>query len=353
MIHILADVLRSSILITGLVIIMMLLIEYVNVESGGHFFSRLNSNRFTRVVFGAFMGLIPGCMGGFATVSLYSHGMLSFGALIAMMIASSGDEAFVMLAMIPRQALVLFAVLFVIAVAVGLLVDLRPSGEYAAVCRRSYDIHESDIHENKHGSRSIRNLFKPEWKRWTIILAVLLFIVALVSGILEHDEMEQEGSGVNILSERWLNLLFAALSLFVLWFTATSESHFVCEHLWDHVVKGHAPSIFCWTFGALLVIGLGMHYIDLSAWMKDNVALIIFLAVLIGIIPDSGPHLIFVTMFASGLVPFSVLLASSISQDGHSSLPLLAETKKGFVKAKLINCAVAAVAGYALYFFGL
>ncbi|MBR5735650.1 MAG: arsenic efflux protein [Bacteroidales bacterium] len=287
MIHILADVLRDSILITALVILMMLLIEFVNVASHGHFFSRLNSNRFTRVLFGAAMGLIPGCMGGFATVSLYSHGMISFGALVAMMIASSGDEAFVMLAMFPGKALILFAVLFAIATVVGLLVDLKPAKGEKAVCRQSYDLHESDMEDRHH---SLRSIF---------------------------------------------------------------DRHFVKEHLWNHVIKEHALSIFCWTFGALLIIHLGMEYIDLESLIQDNMVLIILLAILVGIIPDSGPHLIFVTMFANGLVPFSVLLASSISQDGHSSLPLLAENKKGFVSAKLINCLVAAVAGYALYFLGM
>jgi hypothetical protein len=51
-------------------------------------------------------------------------------------------------------------------------------------------------------------------------------------------------------------------------------------------------------------------------------------------------------------VPFSVLLASSISQDGHASLPLLAESKLGFLKAKLVNILVAAVFGYLCYFLG-
>ncbi len=287
MIHILAEVLWDSILITALVIFMMLVIEFVNVASHGHFFSRLNSNRFTRVLFGAAMGMIPGCAGGFATVSLYSHGMISFGALVAMMIASSGDEAFVMLAMFPGKALLLFVILFVIAVAVGLLVDLRPAGKEKAVCKQSYGLHEDDLEEHGHSHHHIL------------------------------------------------------------------DRHFFKEHLWHHVIKEHALSIFCWTFGALLLIHLGMEYIDLESWMKENVALVMLLAVLIGIIPDSGPHLIFVTMFASGLVPFSVLLASSISQDGHCALPLLAENKAGFLKAKLINCAVAAVAGYALYFFGI
>ena len=77
----------------------------------------------------------------------------------------------------------------------------------------------------------------------------------------------------------------------------------------------------------------------------------ILLATLIGIIPESGPHLIFVTLFAAGVVPFPVLLASSISQDGHASIPLLAESKMSFAVAKLINCIVAVLAGFIALIF--
>jgi nitrogen fixation/metabolism regulation signal transduction histidine kinase len=39
------------------------------------------------------------------------------------MIATSGDEAFVLLAMVPRQAMLLFALLFVFGVVLGWLSD--------------------------------------------------------------------------------------------------------------------------------------------------------------------------------------------------------------------------------------
>ena len=46
---------------------------------------------------------------GFFNVSFYVHGLISFGTLTGGMIATSGDEAFVMLALFPKQALLLFA----------------------------------------------------------------------------------------------------------------------------------------------------------------------------------------------------------------------------------------------------
>ena len=87
-------------------------------------------------------------------------------------------------------------------------------------------------------------------------------------------------------------------------------------------------------------------YIDIETWIRGNTALMVFIAVIIGLIPQSGPHMVFVTMFASGMLPFSVLLANSISQDGHACLPLLAENKRSFVWAKLLKSVLALAAGF-------
>jgi len=355
------DVLRNSILITGLVIIMMLMIEYVNIHSHGKWFTKLRQNRFGQVVVGAGLGIIPGCMGGFAAVSMYSHKLLSFGALIAMMIASSGDEAFVMLAMIPKEALLLMAILFVVAVLVGWLVDRfsKPNikGKQEG-CDEGYQIHEEDEEHNEHPEKSsLRNLKHASAERIALLLGVILFIVALAFGMLEHEHEHEEAvetvhTQLNIFDEYWMNLIFAAVSLFVVWFIARAPEHLVKEHLWEHIIRKHFLSIFLWTFGALLVIQVGLHYFDLEQLISENIPWMILLAVLVGIIPESGPHLLFVTLFATGTVPFSVLLASSISQDGHASLPLLAESKRSFLKAKVVNILVAALFGYLCYFIG-
>ena len=86
---------------------------------------------------------------------------------------------------------------------------------------------------------------------------------------------------------------------------------------------------------------------DISSWISENTALMILLAAAVGIIPESGPHLIFVTLYASGIVPLPVLLASCISQDGHASLPLIAESKRTFLLAKSLNVILAVAVGFA------
>ena len=402
MLHILTDALRNSILITGLVVVMMMMIESLNIESKGLFFRGLRKTKTGQVVIGALLGALPGCMGGFATVSLYTHRMLSFGALVAMMIASSGDESFIMLAMIPEKALMLFAILFVIAIVVGIIVDNIYDRKHVKECHKhhhedcgvqtdceGFELHEHAC-EHEHESEECPNtVISSEakgrveksrhltWKRICMFIGLAIFIAALATGRLGHDHAAHAGHdhaahsehshaahvhteacacenhhevapshSIDLLSEDWMNVLFAGLSVIILFVLIFASDHFVEEHLWKHIISRHLPTIFAWTFGVLLVLGIALQYIDIEHWISSNTALMILLATLIGIIPESGPHMIFVTLFAAGVVPFPVLLASSISQDGHASIPLLAESKKSFLWAKLINCGVALAAGY-------
>ena len=397
MLHILTDALRNSILITGLVVVMMMMIESINIESRGIFFKGLRKTKTGQVVIGALLGSIPGCMGGFATVSLYTHRMLSFGALVAMMIASSGDESFIMLAMIPEKALILFAVLFVLAILVGIIVDKVYDRKHAQHCHKheqdecgvetdceGFELHEHGCeHECGHEITSetkgrVEKSRHYGWKRICMFIGLTIFIAALATGQLGHDHSAHAGhvhseqccehnhttecsehaheavhshGSFNLLSEDWMNVLFAGLSVIILLVLLFASDHFVNEHLWKHIIRKHLPTIFAWTFGVLLVLGIALQYIDIKHWTSTNTALMIVLATLIGIIPESGPHLIFLTLYASGAVSFPVLLASSISQDGHASIPLLAESKKSFLWAKLINCLVALLAGFTAMMF--
>ena len=122
-VDILIDALRAAILITGMVVMMMMMIESLNISSGGRFFEKLRGSKFGQIVVSALLGWIPGCMGGFASVSLFSHGMISFGALVAMLIATSGDEAFVMLTLFPGKALWISLLILAIGILVGVLID--------------------------------------------------------------------------------------------------------------------------------------------------------------------------------------------------------------------------------------
>jgi len=101
-----------------------------------------------------------------------------------------------------------------------------------------------------------------------------------------------------------------------------------------------------WTFGVLLVFHYLDSYLDVEALIQDNLFIVLFIAVLVGLIPESGPHLIFVTLFAQGSIPFSILLANSIVQDGHGTLPLLAVSGRAFIMLKIVNMVFGLILGF-------
>ena len=414
----LLEVLRNAVLITGLVLIMMLMIEYCNIGSHGSLFARLKSSGINQVLIGTLLGLVPGCIGGFAAVSLFTHKLLSFGALTAMMIASSGDEAFVMLATMPLKALLLFAILGALAIVTGLVCDRYLFKEQNfAFCPDGYEIHkehDSSIASPFRLSSYKDALRRPSRERLLLLAGIALFVVALLSGFAGHDhaghdhavhqeaalhqevalhedamlhqeaehnhDLHEEAAHnhalhghathqeslqeiieerhlstftLHLLDEEWMNCLFAIMSIVTLLFTATAKEHFIKEHLWHHVIKRHLLSIFLWTLGGLAVCKIGVQYLNIEEWVSSNMIFVILLAVAVGIIPESGPHLVFVTLYLNGIVPFSVLLANSISQDGHTALPLLASSRKTFLKAKAVNIIIGAVVGILLYLSGL
>jgi len=85
---------------------------------------------------------------------------------------------------------------------------------------------------------------------------------------------------------------------------------------------------------------------DISTLIQNNLYIVLIIAVLVGIIPESGPHLVFVTLFAQGTIPFAILMANSIVQDGHGTLPLLAVSGRAFIWLKVVNMVIGLVLGF-------
>jgi hypothetical protein len=79
---------------------------------------------------------------------------------------------------------------------------------------------------------------------------------------------------------------------------------------------------------------------------------VLLIAALMGIIPESGPHLIFVMMYAQGLIPFSILFTTSFVQDGHGMLPLLSYSLKDSVLIKIFNLVFGLTVGGMLFALG-
>ncbi|MDR1553199.1 MAG: putative manganese transporter [Prevotellaceae bacterium] len=357
MIHDIFDIIRNSLLITGLVMVMMLIIEYVNVISGGQRLQNLQNSRFKQLIVAALLGLVPGCIGGFAIVSLFTHGIVNFGALTAVMIVSLGDEAFMMFASIPETSIIIIVLLFVIAVFTGVVINLFVKKSPAPQYKNHFKI---PISENKNIHGSIFQNFKNiTYQRLILISGTVIFILGILSGLLDHSHETQFADKNDcmhhfntVFNERWLNIIFAFVSIATLVVITKVNDSFLNGNFWGHIIKKHFLKIFLWTLCALLAIYFMLHFINIGEWTSNNRISVLLFALLIGLIPESGPHIIFIVLFMHGSIPFSVLLANSFVQDGHSSLPLFAESKKSFVYMKLIKLAIGIIIGLTGIFTG-
>ncbi len=329
------EIFKHALMITGFVGVMMLVIEYVNVLTMGRWQERLSRRRWGQYLLAAFLGVTPGCLGAFVVVAMYSHRVLSIGALVTAMIATAGDESFVMFAMIPRTALLLHAMLFALGIVFGVLTDTLLGRHLTGKLSCAVDF---AIHKEERCVCFPRGNILNQWKRCTatrgtLAISLGLFLAAIITGQVGPPEWN------------WIRCSLAAVSAVALFIVSTVSDHFLEEHLWKHVARGHVPRIFMWTLGAMILLHLLIEHWRISDLIQQNQWLVLSLAGMVGMIPESGPHLVFVTMFAKGLIPFSTLLTNSIVQDGHGMLPLLAHSRRAFIIVKLINLAAGLIVG--------
>ncbi|MCD4665519.1 MAG: putative manganese transporter [Bacteroidales bacterium] len=335
-------ILLNALMITGFVFVMMLVIEYINVQSHGLWQKSLTGSKWKQYIMAGLLGAIPGCLGAFTVVALFSHRLVSFGAVVAAMIATSGDEAFIMFAMVPQKAILITVIILIIGIVAGFFSDkiFAQNKILDKLSERNFPLHTEDQCHCFQKDKLLHYILHPSIQRVVLVFLLLLLMAGVLMGVLAGEE------------ELWLKITILLTVSFSLFVVVSVPEHFLKKHLWEHIVKVHVPRIFLWTFGTLLAIHFLMDFVDVQSWISDNMLTVLIIAVLVGIIPESGPHLIFLTLFVQGTIPFSVLLASSIAQDGHGMLPLLAESKRGFLAVKAVNIIVALIVGFMGYLTG-
>ncbi len=349
-------VLRQALTITIFVLVMMIVIEYITIGYKGKSKKQIPSNPFIQILFAVLMGLIPGCLGTYAVVSLYIHGSLSLAALTAAFVATSGDEAFIMFSMIPGTALKLMFLILLAAITVGIVTHYISKGKmYGGKSAKHKFIHSEEPKCRTHNFKKLsKQLGQMIWQRAVVIFFGLGFLIIFIFFGDTHEHgfhiIEQAEEHTESGSWGWERIVFFIVTVIGLLIAFTVTDHFLKKHLWEHVIKKHFLRLLLWTFATFFVLHFLNEYVDLKKLIAGNVYIVLFIAALIGMIPESGPHIIFISMFAGGLIPFPVLLTNSIVQDGHGSIPLLAESGKSFIVVKLINFAAGLFFGYLLLF---
>lgn len=363
-------ILNQTMMITIFVMAMMVLIEQLNIRTQGLWSHKIRQSPILQIVLAAVLGIIPGCLGAYSLVSLYAHRVVGFAALVSNMIATSGDEAFVMFSLIPHQALLINLILLVVAVVAGIVVHIIVQGRAGTVVQASESFkHDMHLHteEIQFPKKNWLSKLRYNWKHMSFVRALLLagcllFIAAILTNVIAHEHFDidhllhsqHQASAANNTDVMhpvhehhfpWLKITYVLVLGATFLSFLVADEHFLEVHLWQHVLKKHFVKMLLWTFAALLAVELLQTSYQLQSLLSDNKWWVLLLAVGVGLIPQSGPHLLFLILFVQGGLPFSILLANSIVQDGHGALPLLAESRKRFFLLKAINLLVGMLVG--------
>lgn len=381
--HTLYIILQQTLIITTLVIGMMMVIEFINVRTGGLWSKRLQKSPWIQILFAIIMGVIPGCLGTYTVVSLYVHRVVNFPALMAALITTTGDEAFFMFSLFPEKALLINLILIVTAIIIATILQFTLKNKFIGLKDKemSFPIHENEScshsHHHHHSvKKNIKNISFVKALLITLCLGVLTLVLSgvidgshhlnlLMGGASEESVMHsmeslqvaespshlgcEEGHHHDHGGEAdWIRIILIILFVAILIIVIVAEEHFLEEHLWQHVIKVHLPKIFFWTFGVILCLTILNNYVNIHDIIDSRPFIVLLIAILIGLIPQSGPHLIFLILFANGDLPLGIFLANCIVQDGHGALPLLAESRKAFLISKAVKAGLAILVGIVL-----
>ncbi|MBQ4548233.1 MAG: arsenic efflux protein [Bacteroidales bacterium] len=391
-------ILQQTLIITTLVLGMMMVIEFINVRTGGLWSNKLQSKPWLQILFAIIMGIIPGCLGTYTVVSLYVHRVLNFPALMAALISTTGDEAFFMFSLFPEKALLINLILIVLSIIVAVILQLTMKNKFIGLHKEmSFPIHENEscshTHHHEHSVKS--NIKNISFVRALLITMSLGVLIMVLSGVIDgshhlnllmggqteesvihsleshqvaespshqddchnHNHSQQVNETISQQVDchshnhshggeaDWIRIILIVLFVTILIIVVVAEEHFLEEHLWQHVIKVHLPKIFLWTFGVILCLTIINNFVNIHEIIDSKPFIVLLVAILVGLIPQSGPHLIFLILFANGDLPLGIFLANCIVQDGHGALPLLAESRKAFFVSKGIKVVIAILVG--------
>ncbi len=377
----------SYLQVTVFVAAALLVFSLIDYKLQGGFVRWISGSKRLQPLIGALLGALPGCGGAIFLMPLYVKRQVTFGAVVSTLIATAGDSAFVLLAADFPAYLLVTAISMVVAVVTGYLVDLlgiglkedpaellpKPS-EHPHANEHHQDLASEQLHhightegdsidvalhhKTKHPKQNSLGYMLTHrgfWLFWIFLGVGLIPGVMLLTGY-------SLGDGVGDQLWRLVGLVgtFLSVGLFLAGkqFLAATD-HEEQEHklysLKESLIHsgGEVAFVGTWVFVAYLAYEILLQLVGGDAALADAMMSAGFTSVvvgaMIGLIPGCGPQVIFVTLFAKGMIPFSALLANAISQDGDALFPLIALHRPSAFKATMVTTIPALLVGGVVY----
>ena len=292
----------------------------------------------------AFLGALPGCGGAIIVVTQYIQGRIGFGSLVAVLTATMGDAAFLILAIEPSTGLLIFALGAVVGSITGYVVDIIHGNKF--LIQKFNDDGNEEVLEKTFVSKF--NIF------W-----LLLFMPGFILGILVAFQ-------VNINNLIFLPNNFeltaiigssgAILSIFM--WSLNPLSDFQCSTdksrgFLSRVVDT-TNFVSTWVICGFLVFEIFMFFtsIDLKVFFDIWLPFVPLIAIFFGFLPGCGPQVVVATFYLNGFIPLSAELGNAISNDGDALFPAIALAPKAAVVATIYSAVPAIIVAYSyMYIF--
>ena len=276
------------------------------------------------------LGALPGCGGAVVAITAFARGNITLGAMVAALISTMGDAAFLLLAKEPLTYLKVILISFSAAVICGWLVDRFHRGEL-------YNTETQNLELKEIGMLRIRD---------KIYMAIAF--PGLVLGSMQLMQVDIYELGDPVLM---IGLTGAILSVMI-W--ATSPVNAVTVHSDHPFTRSTEESSFvtAWVISAYLAYEYANSFLGLDLAVLSDSALIFIplLAILIGFIPGCGPQILVTTLYLNGIIPFAALIGNAISNDGDALFPAIALTPKMAIIATLYSAIPAILISYFFLF---
>lgn len=313
--------------------------------------SLLESRSQYQVLFASFMGALPGCGGAIVVITQYVSGRLSFGAVVAVLTATMGDAAFLLLAAEPSTGLAIIAIGFAVGLVSGWVVDALHGKDFMRpdlTNKKKAQLPE-DGTDSKQPALKLQGLF---WK-WALIPAATIAIMGSLQIDIDQVFRLEAGTTNNIGA-------IAAMIAMALWATSRDVTDYqsaVSEdpkpgsnNLFQRVAQD-TNFVTSWVIGAFLLFELSIFWtgLDPAAVFSNWAILLPLMGVVIGLLPGCGPQILVTSLYITGAVPLSAQLGNAISNDGDALFPAIALAPKAALMATLYSTLPALIVAYSYF----
>ena len=290
------------------------------------------------------LGALPGCGGAIIVVTQYIQGRISFGSLVAVLTATMGDAAFLLLASEPLTGLFIFALGGTVGIITGYIVDAIHSVDYLQ--NESKIDFEFEPIEKTFVSKF--NLF------WCLIFApgfILGLFVAFQFDIDIYLNLPKDLSIVAIVGS-----VGAFLSIFMWSLNPLSDFQCSTDRTRNYVsrVVDTTNFVSTWVICGFLAFEVFMFFtsIDLKDLFSTWLLFVPLIAILFGFLPGCGPQIVVTTFYLNGYIPLSAEMGNAISNDGDALFPAIALAPKAAIIATLYSAIPAIIVAYSyMYLF--